>query len=335
MTWLTWRQFRTQAVAAGGALVVIAAYLITLGTRLRDSYDDYLAQCRGDGTCADLMAQFHSDHANLVLYLNGLLMLIPFVVGMFWGAPLIARELEAGTHRLVWNQSVTRRRWLAVKLLGVVLAAVVVAGVASALLTWAASPVDQVAGDRFAGVVFGARDVAPVAHAAFAVVLGAVLGTVVRRTVPAIALTLLVLAVIQVGGPHVARPHLMPPVEVTVPMTAETIREDTRGLGNLWNQPTVKGLQIPDSWVTSTSTLRTADGGELDIDRFNDCIFPRPGASVDAAECLGELDLHVEAAYQPNDRYWAFQWLEAAIYLGLGLLLAAFGFRRLNARRVM
>ena len=41
---------------------------------------------------------------------------LPALIGLFWGAPLIARELEAGTHRLVWNQSVTRGRWLAVKL---------------------------------------------------------------------------------------------------------------------------------------------------------------------------------------------------------------------------
>ena len=38
------------------------------------------------------------------------------MVGVFWGAPLVAREVEAGTHRLVWNQSITRTRWLSTKL---------------------------------------------------------------------------------------------------------------------------------------------------------------------------------------------------------------------------
>ena len=41
---------------------------------------------------------------------------VPAVVGAFWGAPLVARELEAGTHRLAWNQAVTRTRWLTTKL---------------------------------------------------------------------------------------------------------------------------------------------------------------------------------------------------------------------------
>ena len=42
--------------------------------------------------------------------------LAPALIGIFWGAPLIARELETGTYRLAWNQSVTRARWIAVKL---------------------------------------------------------------------------------------------------------------------------------------------------------------------------------------------------------------------------
>ena len=43
-------------------------------------------------------------------------LIAPAIVGIFWGAPLIARELETGTHRLVWNQTVTRTGWLATKL---------------------------------------------------------------------------------------------------------------------------------------------------------------------------------------------------------------------------
>ena len=45
-----------------------------------------------------------------------MLAVVPAVVGAFWGAPLVARELEAGTHRLAWTQSVTRGRWLATRL---------------------------------------------------------------------------------------------------------------------------------------------------------------------------------------------------------------------------
>ena len=43
------------------------------------------------------------------------LILLAAVIGVFWGAPLVARELEQGTQRLVWTQSVTRRRWFSTK----------------------------------------------------------------------------------------------------------------------------------------------------------------------------------------------------------------------------
>ena len=52
----------------------------------------------------------------------------PALIGIFWGAPLVTRELEAGTFRLAWNQSVTRARWMAVKLGLIGLAAMATAG---------------------------------------------------------------------------------------------------------------------------------------------------------------------------------------------------------------
>ncbi|CAM5274363.1 transporter [Streptomyces tanashiensis] len=62
---------------------------------------------------------------------------------MFWGAPLISRELETGTHYLAWNQGVTRTRWLATKLgLGAV-ASMTAAGLTSLAVSWWSSPIDR------------------------------------------------------------------------------------------------------------------------------------------------------------------------------------------------
>src|ERR1039458_5140856 len=46
------------------------------------------------------------DH--LLRDLSLAVILVPALVGMFWGAPLIAREMETGSFRLAWTQSVTR-----------------------------------------------------------------------------------------------------------------------------------------------------------------------------------------------------------------------------------
>ena len=60
----------------------------------------------------------------------------PALVGLFWGAPLVAAEAEAGTTQFAWMQSVTRKRWLTVKIGWMLLAAAVWGGVISALVTW-------------------------------------------------------------------------------------------------------------------------------------------------------------------------------------------------------
>ncbi|MFC4147564.1 ABC transporter permease subunit [Micromonospora mangrovi] len=334
MTWLSWRQFRAQALVGVAALAVLAGYLLHLGVGIRDAEQTYRARCRAGGDCARALAEFQAGHQNTLLLLAALLALVPALIGVFWGAPLVARELEAGTHRLVWNQSVTRRRWLTVKLLVVGVAGAAATGLASLLLTWAAGPVDRVADDRFSTLVFGARNVAPVAYGVLAVTLGVVVGLLVRRTVPAMALTVLAFAVVQFVLPNLVRPHLMPPVTVDRPMTAEAINE-ARGLGDITGAPVVKGLTVPHAWVSDVSELRTADGRPLATDRFDHCFLdpPRTGATGtfgDTAQCLGALDLHVRMSYQPNERYWAFQWRESALCLAISALLAAFGLWRIR-----
>ena len=145
--------------------------------------------------------------------------LAPAVIGAFWGAPLVARELEAGTHRLVWNQSVTRTKWLAVKLVVLGLFTALVTGLFSLLLTWSASRYDQVIGERFAALSFDARNIVPIGYGLFAFVLGTVVGMVVRRMLPTMAITLAVFAGVQLLIPAVVRQNLMPPI--TKPSTLD------------------------------------------------------------------------------------------------------------------
>ena len=311
------------------AAALLAGYLLHLGAQIRDAHSGYLSRCPRQGGCADVLAQFAAEYQNTLLILAALLGMAPALFAMFWGAPLVARELEAGTHRLVWTQSVTRRRWLVIKLLLAVLAAAAVTGLASTLLTWAAGPVDQIADDRFSTVVFGARHLAPVAAAVLGVVVGAAAGLLTRRTVPAMALAFLAVLVVQFAVPNLVRPHLMPAVTVDRPMTADAINE-VHGLGSITGSASVRGLTVPDAWVTGTSDLLTADGRPLDPLRFDACLAPpnattaaSPGRFGAAAQCLGALDLHVRVTYQPDHRYWPFQIIESLLLLAAAALVAA------------
>ncbi|WP_406037455.1 transmembrane transport protein [Micromonospora sp. NBC_00898] len=315
------RQFRIQALVGAILLVLAAVYLLRLGGDIRAVRDT---------------SQLPSQYTQTMLFLAAGFGLVPALIGAFWGAPLIARELEAGTHRLVWNQSVPRRRWLAVKLTVLGLASMAVAGTFSALVTWAAAPVDQVAGDRFSALLFGARGIAPIGCAVFGFIFGAVTGLLVRRTLPAMALVFLAVIAVQFAVPNLLRPHYLPAERVTVAMSADAINQ-ARSLGSITGGPVIGGLEVPEAWVTDTSKLLTPDGRQLSDADFNECLnnAPKTGATGtfgDTAVCLGKLDLHVDLVYQPNRRFWPFQWIELALYLGLSALLAAVGLWRIQRR---
>ncbi|MFY1690926.1 transmembrane transport protein [Plantactinospora sp. WMMB782] len=315
------RQFRTQAFVGVVLLVLAAIYLVRLGVDIRAVRDP---------------SQLPNRYAQTMLFLAAGAGLVPAFLGAFWGAPLLARELENGTHRLVWNQSVPRRRWLAIKLAVLGLAGMAVAGTLSALLTWAAAPVDQATDDRFSALLFGARSIVPIGYAAFALTLGAVTGLLVRRTLPAMAIVFLTVIATQFAVPNLVRPHYLPAERVTVSMTADVVNR-ARSLGSITGGPVVGGLEVPDAWVTDTSKLLTRDGRPLSDDAFDACFSnaPKTGATGtfgDTAACLGRLDLHVDIAYQPNRRFWPFQWVELALYLGASALLAAVGLWRVQRR---
>ena len=339
MMWLNWRQFRVQALVGRRRAGRSRRVPGVLRRDVRDGLRRHQANCRDLAGCAQATSQFRSAYQNTLLFLATGLALIPAVIGTFWGAPLIARELENGTHRLVWNQSITRPRWLLSKVLLVGLAAVIVTGAAAGLLTWAARPFDEVVKEEFSAFVFGARNIAPIGYAALAFTFGTVVGLLLRRTLPAMAVTLVVFLAFQFFFPNVVRPGLMPPDNATLPMTVEAINE-AQNLGSIGGGSVIGGVKIPgapDAWIAETSPLRTTDGKTLGGAEFNACLDnpARTGASGtfgDAAVCLAKLDLHVDVRYHPSSRYWAFQWLETAIYLALSGILTAFGLWRIRRR---
>ena len=141
---------------------------------------------------------------------------VPAFIGAFWGAPLLAHELEAGTHRLAWTQSVTRRRWLATNSPSPPRAAVIVPACSASLFTWWSLPFDRF-GNRIGTANFGQRGIAPIAYAVFASRLGTLAGAVLRRTLPAMAATLVGFFVVRFGFQTWVRSHLIGVDTVTVP----------------------------------------------------------------------------------------------------------------------
>ncbi|MER7283637.1 ABC transporter permease subunit [Dactylosporangium sp. NPDC000244] len=322
MIWLTWRQFRTQALVAGAALAVLAAYLLVLGGQIRHGYATDVIGCAPED-CTISRRLFAGRFEAPVAIVSMLVIAAPGLIGAFWGAPLVARELETKTDRLVWNQSITRRRWLAVKLVTLGLAAVAVTGLLSLLLTWSASRYDQYVGGRFAAANFGARGVVPLGYAAFAFVLGVVVGLVLRRTVASMAIVIGLYAVLQIVVPLAIRAHIMPPVTTTVALNADTLAH-ANGFGLNSTSARIMGYTLPGSWSTdSVNQVFNADGTPFTAEQNRSCMTGEPAKDFD---CLGTRNLHFQYTYQPGSRYWPFQWLELSAYSVLAAALSVFGF---------
>jgi hypothetical protein len=319
MIWLTWRQLRTQALVLFGVVAAFAVLLAVTGPGLAARY-----RTEGAGFLSNIGGTSTS------LYLAGALLVlaVPFIVGMFWGAPLITRELETGTCRLAWTQT-TRARWLAVKLAIVGLAAMAAGGALSLLVTWWAEPIDSAIArldgrpgsgllifPRLSPEMFDERGIAPLGYAAFGFALGVTIGTIVRRTLPAMALTLAVLALVQVGFALVVRPDLISPEHLMVTVTrANFLNID------MFNAMTVT-FSLPGAWSISQQTISPAGHPVTPPAWLINCP-PR-----DLTGCLARftgLGYRQLVSYQPASRFWTIQCGETAIYLLLAVALAGLG----------
>ncbi|MFE2299356.1 hypothetical protein ACFXAW_14285 [Streptomyces sp. NPDC059445] len=117
-----------------------------------------------------------------------LLNIASFAVAVFAAGSLTARELENGTARLAWTQSVTPARWLAAKL--AVPALLVAAGTGLLVvlyrMLWSAHANLLLAGIGPRAVYFSIGP-ATVAAPLLGLAVGAVAGLALRRTLPALA----------------------------------------------------------------------------------------------------------------------------------------------------
>ncbi|MFD8749486.1 hypothetical protein ACFV0O_00645 [Kitasatospora sp. NPDC059577] len=329
MIWVTWRQFRTQAIAGAIALGAAAVYLLLLGLNIRGDYDRSLAGCIATGCAPGLVSGFEDTYSTVVTLTDVALMTVPGLLGVFWGAPLISGELAAGTHRLAWHQSVTRTRWLTVKLLVVGLGAVALTGLLDLLMSWSASRYDTVEAARFSAPVFGARGIVPLSYAAFAFALGAAAGLLLRRPVAAMGLTLAVFAAVQFAVPTALRPNYLPPRTADIRLDTATLSH-ADGIVRNGSSLAIGGISLPDAWVLSSGHALDSAGQPPGAEKIDTCLMP--GRFDGTIACLAGQDLHVTATYQPNTRYWPFQLIEAALYTAMTAALSGFCFFRIRRR---
>jgi hypothetical protein len=317
--WLTWRQHRAQALATLIGLGVIGVFSLISGPRIASAFRELHACLAVPGQdCGPLHESFDRRFGGLQFVIP-LYMVVPLLLGIFLGAPLIAREVEQGTHRLVWTQSVTRRRWAVTKI-GLVSAFTVAT---TALFAWIvttwSSPLVAASDDRFGFGVFDLRGVVPIAYAIFALALGTAAGASIRKTLPAMAVTLGAFAAVRVAVEILLRPRYLPSQTISYSFLQQSPRF---GLGD-WVlssrvfDPTGRFVS-PDGGITvNPSDLARVCPGVTGGVTFPD--------KDQVGRCLGQLGVRFVDTYQPGSRYWLFQGIESAIFLlmAAGLVLFA------------
>jgi hypothetical protein len=304
MAWVTWRQHRSQLLGGLALLVALAAAALGTDLPIRAAYHrDALSGClppSGRSGCDIIVKHFQGEFDGWAAAVRGLAIL-PALAGLFVGAPLLARELEHGTHAFAWTQSITRGRWLLSKTSLLAAATLVAGGLGSLIVMWWRSPFDTLEG-RIGPAGFDIEGLVVPAYALFALALGVLAGLLLRRTVAAMTVTLVVFAATRLAVLEFLRPRFLSPLHRVV-----VASDGGRSVGD---------------WVLS-DTLVDGGGRKISTAREDLAVLHAQQAGIDPHTYLVTLGWKRVISYQPGSRFWTFQLIEAGIFVALAAAVVA------------
>jgi ABC-type transport system involved in multi-copper enzyme maturation permease subunit len=321
MTWLVWRQYRWQAAIAAVLLAAFATALIVTGLQMASQWHSLLTTCATSSACGTVSLGSTVGHDLVVLSLA-----VPAILGFLWGAPLVAHELETGTVNFAWAQSITKARWLTVKAGWLLLAAAVWGGAVAALVTWWSGPRNAFYSNQFQPNYFDQQGIVPIGYAVFATALGIAAGTVCRRTLVAIAVT--------IGGFIGARLVI-----------SQFLRAHYMAAVTAYYNPLSSFSPSGSAWVLSTGVVDKyghvfTGGSAPEVNGVPITAIPASCRGLlfrdpttlsraqvhQAASCMQTSGFRGFTTYQPAYHYWPFQGIETGIYLALAAILLAVTF---------
>jgi ABC-type transport system involved in multi-copper enzyme maturation permease subunit len=321
MSWVIWRQYRVTATIAGAILAAFAVLFLITGLRDAAQWHTALADCAKNGTCGNLaqIVSLTTGPVNGPVYtLTILTLAVPLLFGMFWGSSAVAGERETGTVQFAWTQSVTRWHWLSVKTGWLLLAGAVFGGAVAGLVTWWYAPLNALHQNQFQQGYFDLQGIVPIGYAVFAVALGIAAGTLIGRSLPALAATVGVFLAVRLVITYWARMHFMPAVT-----TVHSVTQNFAPTGGSWQL--AQGVVLPGGQFT---TNLIANPGTLE--QFPGATFPascQQGQQMSSTlTCLAHLGYRSFVTYQPGYRFWPFQFIETGIFVALAAAMIAVTF---------
>jgi hypothetical protein len=214
-------------------------------------------------------------------------------------------------------------------------------GLLSWLFTWWSSPYDTLNANRFSSSIFDSAYIVPIGYAAFAFAFGVAAGALWRRTVPAMATTMVAYIAVRLPFAHYVRPRLL------TPLTMVTTLKHAQNVG-FERTPTGMSFVVgdgsqPNSLLVSNAIVGNHGGGSVTSQwlrtncrallNFNPApgkggpvsTGPRPSEFTNCSNKIAAT-FHQVLTYQPASRFWTFQWIEMSFYIVLALLLGTFSY---------
>jgi hypothetical protein len=284
----------------------LIAYLVVSGIRMHAAESTLGLTSCGPWTgprCQAPLDVFEQRYLGPAMYVPRIVEFLPALIGAFIGAPLVARELETGTYRFAWTQGRNRVRWLVTKL-SLISAALVAMGLAFSLVfSWWFGPWAGVIGRLAGGEAYEITGVVFAARILFGLCLGAAVGAVIRRTLPAMLAT--VVGWLAVAWPTVVYVRPLIETPISAPSDSNSIAANAWALHN-WYQDRA-GHHLSARGVDHLLALARTSGGQT----------TRAFQTFLAAHGWTQW-----SSFQPNNRFWTFQAIEALGYVALSAVLA-------------
>jgi hypothetical protein len=314
LAWVSWRHYRVALAGAVVFLGVLAVYLLVMGLKIHSAYAATLS-CHpaNSSACSDVTNLFQNTY-----YITGevsaaLLLAVPVLVGVFAGAPILARELDTGTSRFAWTQGAGRIRWTVARLALPAVTVTAATAAFSQLFEWFYQPFFSSGMDsRLAVQFFNLTGVDFAAWTLAAFAIGTTAGVLIRRAVPAMFASMAVWAGLMLATVLYLRRHYLGPL--LAKGTGAVGRGNGWVLSQWWTRP--NGKPVP--WNTLIGLIQGAPTGptkQVGPNSFQ--------TTVDPFHWLAQHGYTEWTTYQPASRYWPFQFIEGGWLLALSLLLIA------------
>ncbi|MER7048476.1 ABC transporter permease [Streptomyces jumonjinensis] len=303
LVWLMLRQHRVMLLMVT-ALTVLGALWIVYQRGV--ALDAVHAAGWPEKPAAELSQRVLTPIQDRIGTMGFALSMLPIVLGVFCGAPLIAADQEQGTAQLVTTQSVPRRRWLAHKLgigLIVALAPTVVLGFLHLWWWRAVSPF----GDRnwLQGSVFDNTGPMLAALTLLTVVAGITIGLLARRVLLAMVVTFVFAVVSQLAW-------------TWVPAMLATPHRASYPLNGDYPSGLTTAVEV-DNWVSTASGELFGFGTCIEEKKYEACLADK-----------GIVNRTIE--YFSYDQMAVMQWTGAGILTAVSVSLIAFVVVRVGRR---